>query len=255
MTAAIPSSLPSSVIPSLNNVITDDDNLLFYWVAGHGSKYSNSDDSYYVEITNFQEVITKNQLVALINSITHYNRRKIIWMTCYSGAMGGGTINVKNNRTTLVTSSTSSEASYSFSYSSEPHTDFGYALYSLSTGRFPNGTTCNLNQYCPATAIEDSLLSLNELHFGISEFIVQNTSHNQNPCIYDVGGISNKIFIGENKELKDVFIDSNSSYWLDNMDLSNVLFDSDVDVSIDVDVKSKIKKNTFVPMGTTLIIK
>lgn len=134
-------------------------------------------------------------------------------------------------------------------------TDFGYALYSLSTGKCPDGTTCNLNQYCLATALEDSLLSVNELHSGIVEFIVQNASYYQHPCIFDEGGISNKVFIGENKKLKDVFIGSNSSYWLDDMALSNVLFDNNLDISIDVDVKLEIKKNTFVPKGTTLIIK
>ncbi len=253
-----------SVIRSLDNVITDDDNLLFYWVAGHGHMTDVSDyDSYYASVNynpyNLNDPnsydICKSDLVDLVNSITHYNRRKIVWMTCYSGAMGEGDINVKNDRTTLVTSSKSSEVSLSHSYSSEPHTDFGYALYSLSTGKCPDGTTCNLNQYCLATALEDSLLSVNELHSGIVEFIVQNASYYQHPCIFDEGGISNKVFIGENKKLKDVFIGSNSSYWLDDMVLSNVLFDNNLDISIDADVKLEIKKNTFVPKGTTLIIK
>ena len=74
-------------------------------------------------------------------------------------------------------------------------------------------------------------------------------------CLFDVGGISNKIFIGEDKELKDVTIDSNSSYWLDKMEVSEVELESDIDVIIDVDEQCVIKKNTFVPVGTTLLIK
>lgn len=77
----------------------------------------------------------------------------------------------------------------------------------------------------------------------------------QHPCIFDYGGISNKIFLGENKELKNVTIDNNNSYWLDQIQLSDVVIGSDIDITIDVDIQSVIEKNTFVPLGTTFIIK
>lgn len=249
-------------IPSLNDIITDEDNLLFYWVVGHGQKVDPSnDDSYKVTIEHSiddKEYIFKFQLASIINSITHYNKRKIIWMTCESGAMGGGSININNNRTTLITSSASSENSYSHehyrNYIYSIHSDFNYGLFSLSTGYFPDGTTCSLNQYCPNEAITDSLLSVNELHAGIFTFISLNSEYNQHPCIFDMGNISNKIFLGEKKELKNVYIDNYNSYWLDNMELSGVEFSNGIDVIINTDVKSLIKNNTYVPAGTSLII-
>ena len=68
-------STMNSIIPSLNNVISDKDNLLFYWVVGHGDKMGTSnDDNYRVMIEHNSyydsEYVYKTQLVALINSIT-----------------------------------------------------------------------------------------------------------------------------------------------------------------------------------------
>lgn len=252
-----------SVFCSLNNIIEDEDNLLIYWVAGHGTKTDiSNDDSYLVRLSHngSHEDLTKTQLINLINTISHYNKRKILWMTCYSGAMGGGYYNVNNNRTTLISSSASSEKSYSSTYyaNNEIHTDFGYALYCISATRYPNGNPCDLNQYCQAASLIDSLLSMNELHAGISSFINLNTNmslHPQHTGLFDVGCISNKIFLGEDKKLKNVTIDGNSSYWLDKMELMDVVFDSNVEVSIDIDIQSTIKRNIFVPLSTNLIVK
>ena len=59
----------------------------------------------------------------------------------------------------------------------------------------------------------------------------------------------------EEKELKNVSIDTSSSYWLDEMEISNVVFDSGINVTIDIDEQCVIKNNTFVPLGTTMLIK
>ena len=130
-----------SVISSLDNIITDEDNVFFYWVAGHGMKTNPADDDSYkalIKHDNYNQVVNKTQLVNLINSITHYNRRKIFWMSCYSGAMGGGLINPLNNRTVLLTSSSANDESYGFlDYDYTLHTEFGYAFYVLSTREFP----------------------------------------------------------------------------------------------------------------------
>ena len=146
-----------NVFSTLNNIITDEDNILFYWVAGHGEKtdYYNS-DSYRVKIEHSieeDEYICKQDLLDLINSISHYNKRKIFWMTCHSGAMGDGYYNLNENKTTLITSSSSNEVSYSFKDNGDPHSAFNFALYSLSTGLFPDSTTCDLSQV--TTGIED----------------------------------------------------------------------------------------------------
>lgn len=258
-----------TIIPSLNNVITEEDNLLFYWVVGHGSKIDPyDDDSYQAHVSNNPSnpndpnafSICKIDLMSLINSITHYNKRKILWMTCYSGAMGVGSINPNNNKTTLISSSGPNEASYSHAnYDGGNyyyHSDFNYALFILSTGKFPSETICNLNQYCSGMSLADSLLSFNELYSGIRSFINYNYgSIQQHPFIVDNGFISDRIFIGEEKKLKNVTINNNKSYWLDRIELSDVTFGSNTNTSIDIDVQSIIKKNIFVPVGSTLIIK
>ena len=252
-----------SIVQQLNSVVTDEDNILFYWVIGHGELISNSNyDSYRAKIVhnnNTVEYVSKTNLVSLINSITHYNKRKIIWMTCYSGAMGVGSINPNNNKTTIITSSAPDEPSYS-----DPnhignqyycHSVFNCALFSLSTGILPWETTCNLNQYCTGTALADSLLSLNELYSGIGSFIHNYYGYYQHPNIFDNGNIADRIFIGEEKKLKNVLINNSKSYWVDRIELSDVTFGSNTNTILDIDVQSVIKKNTFVPTGSTLIIK
>ncbi len=253
-----------NTIYSLNNVITDEDNVLFYWVVGHGVMDNYSDDDSYkaklVHADNTVEYVCKTELMKIINSITHYNRRKIIWMTCYSGAMGKGSINPLNNRTTLITSSDSDERSYS--YLNHPagnnyyHTIFNYALFSLATGKQPDGNTCSYNQYYNSgAALEDSLLSVNELYSGIDTFVCSVPYNNQqHPCLFDSGKISDRIYLGENKEIKNVAIDNNKSYWLDRLELSNVTLGTGTDITIDTDIQTVIKKNTIVPKGSTLSI-
>ena len=251
----------SYVFSSLNNIITDEDNILFYWVVGHGEKtdYYNS-DSYRVKIeqSDGDVYINKNDLLNLINMITHYNKRKIFWMTCQSGAMGEGNNNPNNNKTTLVTSSSSTEPSYSFMDNGEPHSAFNYALYSLSRGLFPNGTTCDITQVTTGVDDIDSMLSINELYLGINTFSYSsiNTSNCPlSPHKYDMGNISNKIFIGENKIINGVTYYFNSAYWLDRLEISSMNYDDDFDVSIEIDDKCILQQSVYVPLNSTLIIK
>ena len=233
----------SYVISSLNNVITDEDNLLFYWVMGHGYKASpTDDDSYYALVDNHPDIyddeyeysISKYQLVNMINSITHYNKRKILWMTCKSGAMGSGSVNPNNDKTVLLTSSWPDVDSYSMKDSNHlPHSRFNYALYSISTGVYP----CNLQQFdlsvvCPNLQSEcDSLITIYELSEGMNYFLCPFYYCSQYTCLRDSGNISNSIFIGEEKGLKNVSIDTSSSYWLDEMEVSDVDFDSGINVN------------------------
>lgn len=250
-----------SVISSLNNVITDDDNIFFYWVSGHAMKTDcNDDDSYIAEITHdyYYEVVNKTQLLNLINSITHYNKRKIFWMTCYSGAMGGGFINPNNEKTVLLTSSSSEEESYGFrDVDGLFHTSLGYAYYVLSTREFPFSMPYHdyydvCHYYVDHDC--DSLISLNEMYYGMWLFHYYLTI-DLSPQLFDVGNISNSVFIGESKKIEDVTINVDSSYWLDSLEVSDVTFDNGIDVLIKTDVQCVIKDNTYVPVGSTLMIK
>lgn len=257
-----------SVIPSLDNVITDDDNLLFYWVVGHGDiTYPFTDDDYcaYVNVNSGNPnndglyCLNKSDLVSLVNSITHYRKRKIFWMTCHSGAMGVGSINLKNNKTTLITSSPANELSFSTMINNEPHSAFNFALFSLSTGNYPNGTICDISQVCTDVFDIDQTLSIYELNTGINTFSYLDINNSPNcplnPCLFDQGGISSKVFIGEDKIINNVTYYFSSSYWLDKLELSNIYYDDDFDVSIEVDERCLLKKNIFVPINSTLIIK
>lgn len=253
-----------SVFSSLDNVITDNDNVFIYWVAGHAMKtIANDDDSYIAEIThnNHYEVVNKTQLMNLINSITHYNKRKIFWMTCYSGAIGEGAINPLNNKTVLLTSSSSNAESEGFNDIDRlMHSGFNYAVYTLSTGMFPHGLPYNVSSVCPYLAHNtDSLLSINELFYCMFTFTYLATWINY-PCellpsLFDVGNISNKLYVGEQKHLKNVTIDSNSSYWVDRMEVTNVIFDNNLDINMQINKHLIINKSTFVPRGTTLQVK
>ena len=247
-----------SVLTSLNPYITEDDNLCFYWIVGHGLKESSSDDSYRVYIENYNEFVDKEHLYSLINRITHYNKRKIFWMTCYSGSIGGGSYNLKNDKTSIVTSSSSNEPSFSFTDSNDDvHSAFNYAIFSLSTGKFANGMTCDLSQVCYGMTNIDSLFSINELYTGINNYsylVVNTTQCPLNPCLFDIGGISDNIYIGEKKELRNVTININRAYWIDDMEIKNVQLDNSI-TTIDVDNQCLVKKSTFVPIGSSILIK
>lgn len=75
-----------------------------------------------------------------------------------------------------------------------------------------------------------------------------------NPSLFDWGGISSKIFIGETKELKNVAIDVSSSYWLDRVNFSNVVLDENINIDINADINCEMKEDVFVPLSATLII-
>ena len=246
---------------SLDNIITDQDNVFFYWVAGHGMKtIPTNDDSYLALIKhdNYYQEVNKTQLVNLINSITHYNRRKIFWTTCKSGAMGGGLINPLNDRTVLLTSSSSNNNSFGFlDADSILHTAFGYAYYVLSTREFPfTAPYHNFEHVCQYYVNHDcdSLVSINELYYGMA-FFNYYFYLDLLPCLFDSGNISNSVFIGENKKIEDVTIKSNSAYWIDELELSDVVIMNDKNVTIDTDIQCVLKKNTFVPLSSTLIVK
>lgn len=250
-----------NVFSTLDNIITDEDNFLLYWVVGHGGNTNYYDsDSYSVKIEHSygDEFISKNDLLDLINSITHYKKRKVFWMTCYSGAMGEGSYNLNENKTTIITSSSSNELSYSFNDNGDPHSAFNFALYSLSTGLFPNGTTCDITQVTTGVDDIDFMLSINELYLGIDTFLYSDINTlicPLDPRKYDVGNISNKIFIGENKTINGVTYYFNSAYWLDRLEISSMNYDDDFDVSIEIDDKCILKKSVYVPLNSTLVIK
>lgn len=249
-----------SVLTSLNNVITENDNLLFYWVVGHANKATmTDDDSYTAYIANTNTYISKQNIVNLVNRIENYNKRKIIWMTCYAGCLGTGTINLKNNKTVILTSCSEDEECESFydGYG-ENHSEFNFALFSLLTGHHPLGTDCSVTTSCPGFVSDcDTILTMNELNNAISLFKYLPAISSSNliePRLYDQGAISNRIFIGEQHSLNNILYDEDSSYWLDNLVLSEVEVD-DASLSIEIDQECVLEKNIIVNVGSQLIIK
>lgn len=75
-------------------------------------------------------------------------------------------------------------------------------------------------------------LSIYELFWGMVCFHYY-TYYSLYPWCFDTGNIVSSIFIGEEKEMKNVSIDSNSSYWLDELEISDVDFDSNINVKIE----------------------
>ena len=110
--------------------ITKKDKVEIHWVIGHGGvSYSNPNsyynnkygklsdkstaDSYKVYFNN-RASVTKAKVINLINTIERYKQREIYWLTCHSGAMIAGDLQLRGPRTTVITSSAWDKLSYSF---------------------------------------------------------------------------------------------------------------------------------------------
>lgn len=107
-----------------------------------------------------------------------------------------------------------------------------------------------LGKRTPADTDNDYSMGIN----NYSYLVVNTTQCPLNPCLFDIGGISDNIYIGEKKELRNVTININRAYWIDDMEIKNVQLDNSI-TTIDVDNQCLVKKSTFVPIGSSILIK
>ena len=266
-----------NVLSSLDNIITDEDNLLFYWVVGHGEidLISLNPDTYYAYIENRNDRVSKSRVKDLVDCINHYNKRKIIWMTCHSGCMGEASNNLNNEKTVLITSVPVEELSAAMKdiFQSTYHSAFNYAMYCIVTGHYPHdvldvevpshfrtvmGYLTRTSNYVERY-YDDSILSLYEIKDLVGRFrsVFPYISYwDYNPQLYG-SDLAEKIFFWEEKTIEDITLSRSESYWLDQLELKNVSIanNTNVDLDIEVDDHFSIESNILIPVGSSLLVK
>ena len=136
--------------------VTKHDKITIQWVIGHGGVpdgYRGDEyNSYraYIEGTN-QSYHTKEEIYRAINQIDDFKQREIYWMTCHAGSMAVGVNKFSDFRTTILTSSSWDE----YSYSSCPggydywwgvgvggylSAEFNWVLYGITHRQYFDGT-------------------------------------------------------------------------------------------------------------------
>ncbi|NVO09088.1 MAG: hypothetical protein HXX16_03910 [Bacteroidales bacterium] len=229
---------------ALGNIITNNDNLHIRWVVGHGG--STNQDDYSALIQNRNVTMTEVQIVNMINQIPNYNRRKIMWMTCHSGCLAYGNINLNNSRTVLITSSNWNQNSFGYWMPSETiHAQFNHVETSALYGQDPLGVPFN------GDSNADRVISMWEL-WRIADISPIMTS---DPQLGNTGALADKIYIDEGLQLTTVTFPNSITYWVDNFQTNNVVFPNTSNVTIDIDQGFNATGTFSAPVGTVLNIK
>ena len=272
-----------NVLSSLNEVMTDDDNLLFHWVIGHGNFIRQNPDNYIAFIENRNTELSKSQVKDMVDLISHYNKRKIIWNTCHSGCIGVGSINLNNDKTVILTATSFDKESYLFDYNLISNgcsmTCFTHALYSIGTGHFPH-EALNLNLHAGwnrpvyyylthisdkyyRMSYDDSIISFYDMYLLLAKMNYYYYSLFSQPddCIYNHqlygSELAKKVFIREDQTIQNKTLTLNESYWLNQLEINNVSVanNKNIDLDIDIDDHFLIESNTSIPVGSTLLVK
>ena len=263
-------STMTSAFDSIGNIITNDDNLLIFWLVGHGGINHTATDetsivnSYFVGFNNRPYYINKESLYNLFSRVPNYRKRKIFWMTCYAGCMAMGDYNLCNDKTVFIASSKYNEYSYSFRDDIAGwRVSFDAAFNSLLTGVYPDGS---IMDFTIATGYMvndiDGILSLQELYESIDNFNYRNYISSTyimlqhiDPYIKDNGGIASKVFVNEHLSQNDMnFTDYAGNYWVDDIIISNSTYNNSI-IHIETDNNAIIKENSFFGNNTELIVK
>lgn len=254
-----------SVMTKLGDVITYDDNFLFYWVAGHAN-CNGTPDTYTLAIENQDTIIDKESIIKVVDKIDKYKRRKILWMTCYSGAIGFGEKSLLNDKTVILTSSNYNNLSFPFTDTNgEHHSTFNFAVYSLLQCSFPNGQSCTIDSVTHNRVTNiDGLLSFYELYKGIDNFNYKDKITSISfpminpitPRLFSLNNMAHDIFLNENNNIVNVNLENEIfSYRMDRVRINNVSLRDTSFISFNADDNFVIDNSFFVESGSTLIIK
>jgi len=228
----------------LGGIITNNDNLHIRWVVGHGNE--SGQDNYSAFIQNRNVWITENQIVTMINQITNYNRRKIMWMTCRSGCLAHGTVTLNNNRTVLITSSNWNQNSQAYNLPNETiHAQFNYVTTSALFGQDPLGTAFNGDNN------GDGVINMWEL-WRIADVSPIMTS---DPQLGNAGALANLIYIDEGLQLNNETLPNNIEFRVDNFTTTNTTIQNNSTVTIDIDQGFNATGTFNAPVGVVLNIR
>jgi hypothetical protein len=199
----------------LSIVINEDDNLLIRWMVGHGG--ASDEDNYITYNQNHNVYCSEQQVYDMFNQINNYKRRKIIWMTCHSGALVAGKKTFNNEKTTIITCCRWDRSCYGATIPANEtmHAEFNYVITSSLYGKDQCGNTLNADYY------NDNVISLDELYQEvITNSVINATSL---PQIGDICPLASKIYIDENILLSDATLSGTHEYLVDNIKTQNDL--------------------------------
>lgn len=218
-------------IGNLANSITDNDNVLIWWVVGHGRSPDGPDD-YIARIINWGSdyELSETYVLYIFNQIENYKRRKIIWMTCHSGALAQGQLNFNNDNTTIITCSDWNVGClYYWPYFpdySDGHSIFNWCITSSLYGEDPLG-----NSY-DGDSDGDHVTSFTELYVDADT----NPLEVCNPVIGDDCPMADYLYVDEDLLLEDCNLTGTRSYRVDDITAENNLqIPSGADVTFAVD--------------------
>lgn len=191
----------------INQNITSNDNVLFWWVVGHGKNSGNIDkyECLIVDVDDFKCMLSKSQVRDIMSVLSNYNSKAIIWMTCYSGCLVGGNNSLNFDRTAVLTSSQWNVTSKSYPYTEGKfeirHTELNNYTCSALKGNMPDGSSFNADKN------SDNVISFEEMHLSAKENMKGSIPQLGNWC-----SIANRTFLYNNLTLTNAQITTSSNY-------------------------------------------
>ncbi len=246
---------------NIGAIVTNNDNLHIRWVVGHGWGNSattattpstagtgrdpiNADD-YWVLLQNRNLCIRETEIIRIINQIPNSQRRKIVWMTCHSGCLTGGTNTLNNDRTVIITASRWNQVSSAYTLPGETiHAQLNYVVTSALFGENPLGTTYDADNN------GDSVINLWELWRDADVSPIMTSD----PQLGNTSGLANMIYIDEGLQFNNITFPTNIEYRVDNFTTINGTIQNNSNVRINIDQNFNATGTFNAPSGATLEI-
>ncbi len=260
------STIESQIQNNIGPTISNDDNVLIWWVVGHGCgssaqgtttseeqttyfpPYPDADD-YWVRIEHSGNLwVRESAIITLIDTyIPDYKRRKILWMTCGSGCITQGSNHLINERTVIITSSDWNEPSFSDheEYEDNYHAQFNYVITSTLSQYTPSH-----NGYPYGDENGDNVINMWELYNHASESPIMDSEPQLGYSV--VNDLSDKIYIDEHPVINATEISESAEYIVNDFEFLNSSVGEELDVEIEFDTGFKINGSFSIPIGSTL---
>ena len=246
---------------NIGAIVTNNDNLHIRWVVGHGWGNSATTvttpstagtgrdpinvDDYWVLLQNRNLCVRETEIIRIVNQIPNYKRRKIVWMTCHSGCLTGGTNNMNNDRSVIITASRWNQVSSAYNLPGETiHAQLNYIVTSALFGEDPLGTAFNSDNN------GDNVINMWEL-WNEADINAIMTS---DPQLGNNGNLANRIYIDEHLVIENTNINNDIQYLVDDYEFLNSSLQNGSDVEVDIDNGFEINGTFNAPVGTTLNI-
>jgi len=243
---------------NIGAIVTNNDNLYIRWVVGHGwgnaattpttiqaGRDPINNDDYWVLLQNRNLWIRETEIIRIINQIPNYKRRKIVWMTCFSGCLTGGTNTLNNDRTVIITSSNWGQVSSAYSLPGETiHAQFNYVITSALFGEDPLGTAFNADNNT------DNVINMWELWREADI----NPIMTSDPQLGNNGNLANRIYINEHLVVVNTSINNDIEYLVEDFEFLNSTIQAGSDIEIDIDNSFEINGTFEIHVGSTLNI-